>query len=173
MNGFIVVDVGMCPILFLRQWVVDAQLLGHYPNVVDVVLIVVVATLYVLDVIANVASGDASPNGYVHAIAIFGVVDLDVDCFATLDLVDVLFVVNCLVVAVYCATLSVVVVAVVVDVFHPFSSFDVLNPFHPFDVWNLFYPFDVVDIHFGANLLGLAHLDDLVVIDVGFPYDVA
>ena len=60
------------------------------------------ANLYVLDVIAN---GDGGPNGYVHAIAIFDAVDLDVDRFATFDLVDVLLVVYLLVVAVYIATL--------------------------------------------------------------------
>ena len=74
MNGFVVVDVGMCPILFLHQWVVDVQLLGHSP---DVVLLVVAN----VDVIANVANGDVGLDGYVHtiAIAILNVVDLDVD----------------------------------------------------------------------------------------------
>ena len=73
----------------------------------------------------------------------------------------------------YFATLLdvVVLVVVVVDVLHPFSPFDVLNPFHPFDVWNPLHPFDAVDVRFGANLLGLAHLDDFDVLDVGFPYD--
>ena len=31
------------------------------------------------------------------------------------------------------------------------------------------HPFDAVDVRFGANLLGLAHLDDFDVLDVGFP----
>ena len=35
------------------------------------------------------------------------------------------------------------------------------------------HPFDVVAVPFGANLLGLAHLDDLVVLDVEYPYDFA
>ena len=84
MNGFVVVDVGMCPILFLNRWVVDVQLLGHYPNLV----LLVVANLDV-DVIANVANGDVRPDGYVHVVGVFAIVDHDVDRFATLDLVDV------------------------------------------------------------------------------------
>ena len=163
MNGFVVVDVGMCPILVLHQWVVDVQLLGQS---LDVVLLVV-ANVDV-DVIANVAHGDVGLDGYVHAIAILNVVDPDVDRFATFDVVDVLLVV-------YFATLLdvVVLVVVVVDVLHPFSPFDVLNPFHPFDVWNPLHPFDAVDVRFGANLLDLAHLDDFDVLVVGFPYDFA
>ena len=161
MNGFVVVDVGMCPILVLRQWVVDVQLLGES---FDVVLLVVAN----VDVIANVAHGDVGLDGYVHAIAILKAVDPDVDPFATFDVVDALLVV-------YFATLLDVVVplVVVVDVLHPCSPFDVLNPFHPLDVWNPLHPFDAVDVRFGANLLDLAHLDDFDDLVVGFPYDFA
>ena len=128
-----------------------------------------------VDVIANIANGDVDLDGYVHAIAILDVVDLDVYRFATFNVVDVLLAVYLLVVAVYFATLLDVVdlVVVVVDVLYPFSPFDVLSPFLPLDVWNLLHPFDVVDVCFGANLLGLVHLDDLVVLDVEFPYKFA
>ena len=102
------------------------------------------------------------------SIAVLDAVDLDVNRFATLDVVDVLLVV-------YFATLLdvVVLVVAVVDALHPFSPFDVLNPFHPFDVWNPLHPFDVVDVRFGASLLGLAHPDDLAVLDVESPNDFA
>ena len=72
MSAFVVVDVGVCPFLFLHRWVIDAQVLGHFPDVV------VVANPDV-DVIANVANGDVGLDGYVHTIAILDVVDLDVD----------------------------------------------------------------------------------------------
>ena len=98
------VDVGMCPILVLRQWVVDVQLLGHPP----VVVLLVVANIDV-ELIANVAHGHVGLGGYVHAIAILNVVDPDVDRFATFDAVDVLLLV-------YFATLLDVVVPVVVVV---------------------------------------------------------
>ena len=154
-------SMSICVPFLLHRWVVDVQFLGHYPNVVDVVLLVVVANPYNLDVTANIANGDVGPNGYVHAIAIFDVVDLDVDHIATFDLVDVLLVVYLLVVAVYFATLFDFVV-VVVDVLRPFSALDVLNPFHPFDV---------VDVRFRANLFVPAHLDVLIVVDERFPYE--
>ena len=61
----------------------------------------------------------------------------------------------------------------IVDVVHPLSPFDVLSPLHPFDIWNPLYSFDVIDVRFEANLLGLAHLDVRIVLDVGLPYDFA
>ena len=141
MNGFVVIDVGMCPILFLHRWVVSVQFLGHSPDFVLLGLANLDA-----DVIANVANGDAGLDGYVHAITMLDVVDLDVDHFATFD--------NVLLVVDFATLLDVVVlVVVVVDVLHTFPPFDVLNPLCPFDVWNPLHPFDAVDVHFGANLL--------------------
>ena len=148
MNGFVVVDVGMCSILVLHQWVVDVQLFGQSLDY----LLLVVASVDV-DVIANVAHGDVGWSRWLCSC------HCHLECcrsgcrsFCHFDVVDVPLVV-------YFATLLDVVVAVVVDVLHPLSPFDVLNPFHPFDVRNPLHPFDAVDVRFEAKLLDLAHLD--------------
>ena len=101
MSGFVVVELGMRPILFLHRWVGDVQLLGHYPEVV----LPVVANLDV-DVTANVANGDVGLDGYVHTIAISNVVDFDVDRFATFDVVDVFLLLLLLILPLYLLLLS-------------------------------------------------------------------
>ena len=93
MNGVVVIDVCVCFSCFLHRWVVDAQLVVHHPNVVDLVLLVVVTHLDVLDVVAKVPTSNIRSIGYVKAIGIFDVVDPDVDPFSTFDPVDVLLVV--------------------------------------------------------------------------------